>query len=103
MKPLTVLLGAFIIEGCATTSLDELYVREAVCVADGGDCSEIREQIDQKHKREEYRKNAEMPCPKNLVAFCDSMSSAHCGKRFSRRPLIVGQDYYCVSRTDLFR
>ena len=81
--------------GCATTSLDDLYLQRTACVSSGGECSALDRLIDRKLDIMTLRENAMPPeCPDGYVAFCDSRWDRGCGRKYSKKPV----DWVCISQ-----
>ena len=74
--PLLLLLG-----GCATTSLDDLYVQREMCLAQGLECEEVHVTIDRRERRAEQRAyDKKSRCPPNRIEYCNDKMYG-CGSR----------------------
>jgi hypothetical protein len=92
------ILALLLLGGCATQSLDDLYLQRAACVTSGGECSDLDALITRKEDIQTMRENAKPPeCPSGSVAYCDSFTRG-CGQKRTRQPI----KWTCVS-WDAFR
>jgi len=86
-------LALLLLTGCTTQSLDDLYLERAACANAKLDCSDVDEAIELKEKFREWRKNAEMNCPKGYSGYCD-YGMYGCGRRMSKKPI----EYVCITQ-----
>ena len=95
MKYLVLLL----LTGCATQSLDDLYLERASCVSQGSECGDLDDRITAKEDIRQWRLNAKPPkCPSGYFAYCDRFVRG-CGRDISKFPV----EYMCVSSDQLGR
>ena len=85
-------LFLFVLCGCATVTLDDLYAQRAACVSQDLDCSDLDEAIEKKEDMREWKQNAKMNCPDGYVGYCDSRFHDNCGRTRSKTPI----EYECV-------
>jgi hypothetical protein len=83
--------------GCATQSLDDLYLERATCVSQKVECGDIEERIAKKEMIRQWHENTEMHCPDGYIAYCDSRWNQGCGRKASRTPV----KYSCKTRESL--
>ena len=92
----------FLLVGCATTSIDDLYMEQSACLAEKGNCSEITESIERKEKRLAQRDYDDTNrCGPKHIEYCESRDRG-CG-RAHKRP---DDKFYCINQDqlkDLFR
>lgn len=72
-------------------------MQQAACLSQGGDCSEIAQEIEKKEQRAEQRALERVSrCPKGFIEYCDQTMKG-CGTKLRKR----SDEFYCVPPQDL--
>ena len=57
-------LALLLLTGCATQSFDDLLLERAVCANSSENCDDLEKEVAKRAQIREWRRNAEMNCPK---------------------------------------